>query len=253
MAPRRPTPAHRVLLGRHFERRFRYGSTDLDVGVLDHAGVLNVNTGWLRRPSNSPVLAGQYNLAANSSLDITNGVVTGIITAAAGSAVALDGRAFVYMIIAPGGVLDGPGEYSISGRHLQYRCRDPGSPARGLVLDGPANVTVTGELDWTGGEFNDPSGTLTLPAGALLDISGNYGKTFNGRTVNLAGRAAWTDGGAIGFGGSPLNVLPTGAFHDRERSAHQWRMASSIISGPSRRPTTPPPAAAWGPRRSGSP
>jgi fibronectin-binding autotransporter adhesin len=193
------------------------GQTSLNNGVLDNTGVVNVDTGTILATS-STLLAGQFSVASDATLNVFQGVVTGTITAAAGSMVFLNGfesitDAIFPVTIAPGAALNGPGNYSISVEDIfNTNVTIQNLQFSSGTLDGPANVTVTHELDWAGGQFNDRSGTLTIPVGALIDISGNTGKTFNGRTVNLAGQAIWTGTGSITFSGSPLNILPTGIF-----------------------------------------
>jgi hypothetical protein len=81
------------------------------------------------------------------------------------------------------------------------------------TLGGAATLTVTGSLDWTGGQINDSNGIVAMPAGSALLIHGNNDKSMNSGTLNLAGAATWQDSGNLDLGGNAtLNIQNGGSF-----------------------------------------
>ncbi len=70
----------------------------------------------------------------------------------------------------------------------------------GGIVTGSSGVLArsgTGSWNWTGGEMR---GTLSVPSGSLLTVSGGTQKVFNGATLSNAGTVRWNGGGAINGG-----------------------------------------------------
>ncbi len=71
--------------------------------------------------------------------------------------------------------------------------------------------TISGTFPWTGGTMS--AGTLTMTTGSTLTISGSGDHLLNGRTLNNAGTATWTDSGDIyGYNGAAFNNLAGATF-----------------------------------------
>jgi hypothetical protein len=70
------------------------------------------------------------------------------------------------------------------------------------TVSGSGNFTVTGTLDWTGGQINNPNGTVNIPVRATLLLSGNNNKAMVSGTLNLAGATTWQDSGKFNEDGN---------------------------------------------------
>jgi hypothetical protein len=74
---------------------------------------------------------------------------------------------------------------------------------QGGALTGANPITVSGQMDWSGGTLGGESGTtLTLPSGAQLNYLGPDGHTLNNRVVNLNGATLWSGYGLLTIRGS---------------------------------------------------
>jgi hypothetical protein len=82
----------------------------------------------------------------------------------------------------------------------------------GGVLDGPGQLRIDGHDTWTAGTMAGSGSTRITPA-AILDIAGSAPKVLQGRRLDVAGTANWTDSGPIlGGGGASINIFPGGIF-----------------------------------------
>ena len=60
------------------------------------------------------------------------------------------------------------------------------------TLKGLANLTVTGTMNWSGDSTLQESGSVTIPLGATLNISGAGTRFLDGRTIHNAGTINWS-------------------------------------------------------------
>ncbi len=74
------------------------------------------------------------------------------------------------------------------------------------AVDGTGDLTVTGTLDWTGGEMQG-TGTTTIPSGGTLALTGN-GTQILSRELDNAGTINWT-GGTLAFNNALINNYGT--------------------------------------------
>jgi hypothetical protein len=75
----------------------------------------------------------------------------------------------------------------------------------GGSLIGEGDLTVNGNMDWSGGTMGS-SGTTTIAPSATLSIQGSGYKSLSGRTLENDGTATWSGSGSItGSGGAIVN------------------------------------------------
>ncbi|HKS22367.1 MAG TPA: IPT/TIG domain-containing protein [Thermoanaerobaculia bacterium] len=60
------------------------------------------------------------------------------------------------------------------------------------TLKGLANLTVTGTMNWSGDSTLQESGSITIPVGATLNISGSGTRFLDVRTIHNAGTINWS-------------------------------------------------------------
>ncbi len=84
----------------------------------------------------------------------------------------------------------------------------------GGTINGSSSVTVTGTLNWSGGDMSG-TGTTTIPSGGVLIISGASDHLFDTRTINNSGTTTFTatSAGDLDFAnGAVFNNLSGGVF-----------------------------------------
>ena len=87
------------------------------------------------------------------------------------------------------------------------------------TLTGNATITVTGNLNWTGGTMAG-SGNIVILNGALFNISGgSSGRTVNTRTVNNAGTTVFEPGTTVSMGQGAVFNNQVGALFDMKSNA----------------------------------
>lgn len=89
------------------------------------------------------------------------------------------------------------------------------------ILTGVGTLTITGGLDWSGGQMQGATGTTRIEVGAFLFINGSNVKTLNARTLELDGLLLWLDSGAISVFGGTVDVQANGIvlfIHDSDQT-----------------------------------
>jgi uncharacterized repeat protein (TIGR01451 family) len=90
----------------------------------------------------------------------------------------------------------------------------------GGTLNGSSNLTVNGSLNWTGGTMSGIGGSVTIPAGKTLAISGGTTKTLTaGFQLLVAGTASWSGGTILVNDSSVLNIQTGGVFDSQSDNA----------------------------------
>jgi hypothetical protein len=133
-------------------------------GFLTFSGAFN-NDGTINQTGQKTILsgggssAGTWSIASGDLVDMT----AGTFTFSNGSSVSGSGK-----LLVEGATLTVGGGVSINNFQL-----DSGT------VNGNGTLTVGGELDWTGGTFSDPTGSVILSGAGNHFISGNNSKVLN--------------------------------------------------------------------------
>jgi hypothetical protein len=187
------------------------GATTFQSSAFNNTGLLDVVSGVLAL-NQGGTSSGTFNTATGATVSFTGGTYT----------------------LNAGTTFTGTGTFLINNGTVIVNA-NLSSPSFALsngALDGTGNLTVTGTFDWTGGTLKNPTGTLTIPAGATLAIRGNTDKNNQDRTINLSGTANWTETGNFNSGSSAvLNVLAGGVFNiqsDAQAGSGTWNNAGTI-------------------------
>ena len=162
------------------------GSSDFDLATLSNSGLVQANTGTLLLPATSST-GGTFDAAAGASIDFT-------------AVTSLDGA-----------MLTGAGAKSL----LANTTLANNITANNLMFASgtfSGAAVLTGNATWTGGTFGS-GGSLDLPVGSLLAISGAGNKTLADFTLNNAGQVRW-NAGTLAIGTSATFTNQPGAVFD---------------------------------------
>ena len=107
--------------------------------------------------------------------------------------------------------IQGTGNVTLAGTITSSNFDFAGDPATGGIVANP-QVTINGNLGWASGIVQ---GTLTIPAGSTLSLSGVGTKTLKGGTYTTsianAGTTTWTGNGTLSVvNGATVTNQPTG-------------------------------------------
>jgi hypothetical protein len=84
----------------------------------------------------------------------------------------------------------------------------------GQGLSGTGNVTLTGNLDWSGSFIGGGGGSLTVASGATLNIVGTGNHILDVRTLQNNGTTNWQAASGI-FTSNGGNFVNTATFNDQ--------------------------------------
>ncbi|MBI2804555.1 MAG: hypothetical protein HYX68_06175 [Planctomycetes bacterium] len=162
-------------------------------GQMKVAGTLTANANASLWPSGGMDVRGDINLDTGSQLTLMNG-----------NSILGDGAA----ITGAGLVSFGMGSVTVEGTATIENLTMTGGD-----LQGPGALTITGTMNWQGGNLSSNSypGTLNIADTATLNISG-FNNNIQGWTVNIDGIANWTQGD-VGNEASTINVGALGEFN----------------------------------------
>jgi hypothetical protein len=185
---------------------------------------LFLNAGTLTKSSVAGTGPSAFGPALNNSgtVDVQSGVLqlggggnsSGAWIAENGGTLAFNGGT---MTLSNGSTFSGAGLLTQSGTFSTLNITGSVTAATFTIaagnLQGSGTFTVTGTLDWTGGNINNANGIVSIPVGATLLLEGNADKSFSGGTLNLAGTTTWKDSGNFNLGGSgTINNLAGATF-----------------------------------------
>jgi YD repeat-containing protein len=150
---------------------------------------------------------GMVDINSGSITLFNDGTDTGIFDVASGSSlVYISTNGTQNFTIGPGATWIGGGSLDIDGGFADLLVDTnfivPNLNLSEGAIDGTAGLTVTGTLDWTGGEMQG-TGTTTIPAGASLMLTGS-GSQILARTLDNAGTIDW-EGGTLAFSDALIN------------------------------------------------
>ncbi len=179
------------------------------------AGTTTINGGVLFN-NNSTVLvqSGTLSIGGGGSSASTFNIVGGSVIVFPADYTLNTGATFAGagVVRQTGGTLNIAG--SVSMQNLDFN---------GGTLGGAGTLTVNALMNWTAGTIND-SGSLSIPAGAQLNISGASDKFLQQRTINNSGTTAWTGTGIIWASvGAVFNNLAGGTFDAQNDSAFNYQ------------------------------
>ncbi len=174
------------------------GTTSFSDNILNNSGTVNVESGTLSLNAGSAtqIETGTFNVASGSSLDIEN------YFGGSGGDVQLN----------EGTTFNGSGLYELDLGTLTVNT--PISVANFTMTsgfqNGPATLTVTSALNWSGGDL-DGNGTTTVPSSATMSLIGPNTKYLTGgHILNNEGSATWSGIGEFdGSPGSTFNNMGT--------------------------------------------
>jgi hypothetical protein len=183
------------------------GTIDVQSGVLDlDGGGISSGTFLVEKDATLEFGGGIHTLIENSSVSGAGDVI-------------FDSETFNDLWIVFGGTYNVGGTTTLRATNAPFSYPHVTLTAGGEMgalkmttgwLYGDGDITVDGVLTWTGGAIG---GNAQLNANGGLVISGDAGKTLDGRTLNNAGVATWSGTGGISFiNGASLNNLATGTF-----------------------------------------
>jgi hypothetical protein len=212
------------------------------VATFNNLGTLNVqsdssltgitfnNVGTLTKSGTTGTTGFEYSLNSTGALNVNSGTVSvydrgtlaGPTFVAAGAQLRLSnffGGFNTYIGINKGATFSGPGTYLETSDDSEFvptvafntPVSIPNFQLDNGALTGDAILTVTKQLKWTGGEFDDSLGTVSMPQGSRFLIQGNTSRNINGRTFNLGGQTTWSGNGGIYLSGT-INNLPGAVF-----------------------------------------
>jgi hypothetical protein len=204
-------------------------------GTFNNAGTLHktspVGTGTTLFQDNPFINTGVVAVASGVLALNQGGASTGQFNTASGGTLSF--TAATYTLNA-GTTFTGTGTFLVNNGtvFVNTAISSPSFALANGAIDGPGNLTVTGNFDWTGGSLNSPTGKLTIPVGATLSIHGNTDKNNQVRTINLSGTANWSGTGNFNSGsGAVLNVLAGGVFNiqtDAQVGSGAWNNFGTI-------------------------
>ena len=191
------------------------GTSTIDIAV-NNSSPVEVQTGRLRltRGGNS---SGDFTVSAGGILDFGGG--THSIALADGKS--MSGAGTVRFSAGTTNI-SGNGDYNVTGvtevTGGTVNFNRDANTVNGLlsagILAGSGLVTVTGNLDWTGGDF-DGSGNLDLTDAVTFTISGGAGgRDLNERTLNSAGTTVFEPGDTVRMGQGALFDNQVGALFE---------------------------------------
>ncbi len=191
------------------------GTSTIDIAV-NNSSPVEVQTGRLRltRGGNS---SGDFTVSAGGILDFGGG--THSIALADGKS--MSGAGTVRFSAGTTNI-SGNGDYNVTGVtevtggtvNFNRDANTVNTLLSAGILAGSGLVTVTGNLDWTGGDF-DGSGNLDLTDAVTFTISGGAGgRDLNERTLNSAGTTVFEPGDTVRMGQGALFNNQVGALFE---------------------------------------
>ncbi len=191
---------------------------------LNNAGTITVNAG----AGTTTIGSSTFNTSGAVAIDsgalqiLNDGTDSGPITIATGSVLQFSStNVTIGYTLAPGASIVGDGAVAIVGEFANVVV-ETSITVETLAMStgeisGTGNVTVTNTtFDWTGGEMAG-SGTTTIPAGAVLNVTGPNNEILLGtHAINNSGATNWSGTGTFlggpTFGGAvtPFNNLAGG-------------------------------------------
>jgi hypothetical protein len=170
------------------------GTTEFTNLLFNNTGTIDINSGSIQL-DNDGTDTGAFDVASGASLIFSSTNSTLSYT------------------IGPGAGWQGTGSLDIAGQFADLLFDTdlmvPNLNLAGGELDGTANLTVSGTLDWTGGTMRG-SGTTTIASGATLNITGTSITSLE-RTLDNGGTTSWSSTASIN-GAGPLNNQSGGVF-----------------------------------------
>jgi hypothetical protein len=151
---------------------------------------------------------GTVNIQSGTFQILNNGTDSGAVDVPTGTALEFGStNGTISYTIAPGATWHGDGTLAIAGQFadvlIDTALTVPSLSLSAGAVDGTANFTVTGTIDWTGGTMLG-AGTTIIPAGATVNLSGDPGETVQ-RTLSNSGTINWTAGTLYFTGTAVIN------------------------------------------------
>jgi hypothetical protein len=194
------------------------GTTTTFIATFNNEGAVNVTSGTLAL-QNGGTGGAMFSVSSGGTLNFSGGTYTLAATSSLTGAgdVAFGSNATVNV----GGTYNITGNTNINGGSANFNAAASATTVNLSLgkLGGSGTVTVGSTMDWTGGNMGGDGGTLVIPAGINLNISGSrqmFGHTINNSgTINLTGSSSELRADA---GTNTLNNLSGGVFNAQNNS-----------------------------------
>jgi hypothetical protein len=177
------------------------GTTTI-VPVFNNKSTVNVTSGVLDLDSGT----------ASAAFNVSSGAVLGFVSG-------------VYNFNT-GTTLSGAGTANVNGGTLNLigTAKAANFEIDAGTLEGGGTLTTTAVFTWTGGNIADPNGSVIMPKGSTLNITGNNNKSLGGGTLSLSGMTNW-------LGSGNISVSNNGTFNNNVGAVFSIQNGASMTGG----------------------
>ncbi len=152
-----------------------------------------------------------FQVQAGTAALTSGGSIAGDLSVASGATLQFSGdlTAATPLVLAPGAVLSGAGQFQVDAEFMYLEIDTDVSLASlslsAGTIQGSGGVTVTNAFDWTGGDFSG-SGTLSIPSTATLSIDSATTIVLTGWTIDNSGSTTVASGTILNGPGTFNNM-----------------------------------------------